>query len=41
MADAKVRHKAEAGVSNPLAIEGGEGPEGTVTIEDFGCGGWI
>jgi integrase len=31
MADAKVRHKAEAGVSNPLAIDGGKGPEGTVT----------
>ena len=31
MADAKVRHKAEAGVSNPLAIDREEGPEGTVT----------
>jgi hypothetical protein len=27
----KVRHKAEASVSNPLAIDGKEGPEGTVT----------
>ena len=31
MADAKVRHKAETRVSNPLAIDGEEGPEGTVT----------
>ena len=31
MADAKVRHKAEASVSNPLAIDREEGPEGTVT----------
>jgi hypothetical protein len=31
MADAKVRHKAEASVSNPLAIDGEERPEGTVT----------
>jgi hypothetical protein len=31
MADAKVRHKADASVSNPLAIDGEEGPEGTVT----------
>jgi hypothetical protein len=31
MADAKVLHKAEAGVSNPLAFAGEEGPEGTVT----------
>jgi integrase len=31
MADAKVRHKAKADVSNPLAIGGKEGPEGTVT----------
>jgi hypothetical protein len=31
MADAKVRHKAEADVSNPLAIDAEEGPEGTVT----------
>ena len=31
IADAKVRHKAEASVSNPLAIDGEEGPEGTVT----------
>ena len=30
-ADAKVRHKAEASVSNPLAIDREEGPEGTVT----------
>jgi len=30
MADAKVRHKAEASVSNPLAIDGRETPEGTV-----------
>jgi len=33
MADAKVRHKAEAGVSNPLAIDREEGPEGTVTCD--------
>jgi len=31
MADARVRHKAETSVSNPLAIDGEEGPEGTVT----------
>lgn len=31
MADARVRQKAEASVSNPLAIDGEEGPEGTVT----------
>jgi hypothetical protein len=31
MADAKVRHKADTSVSNPLAIDGGEGPGGTVT----------
>ena len=31
MADARVRHKTEASVSNPLAIDGEEGPEGTVT----------
>jgi integrase len=31
MAEARVRHKAEASVSNPLAIDGEEGPEGTVT----------
>jgi hypothetical protein len=31
MADARVRHKAEAGVSNPLAINAEEGSEGTVT----------
>ena len=31
MADAKVRHKAEASVGNPLAIDGEEGPERTVT----------
>jgi integrase len=41
MADVKVRHKAEAGVSNPLAIDREEGPEGTVTDEKDGCGGWI
>jgi integrase len=27
MADAKVRHKAEAGVSNPLAIDGKKDPK--------------
>ena len=31
MADARVRHRTEASVSNPLAIDGEEGPEGTVT----------
>ena len=31
MTDARVRQKAEASVSNPLAIDGQEGPEGTVT----------
>ena len=31
MADARVRHKAEAAVSNPLAIKGEEELEGTVT----------
>ena len=31
MADASLRHNTEAGVSNPLAIDGEEGPEGTVT----------
>ncbi len=31
MADARVRQKAEAGVSNPLVIDGDDGPEGTVT----------
>ena len=31
MADAKVRHKAKAGVSNPLAIDREEEPEETVT----------
>lgn len=29
MAEAKVRHKAEAGVSNPLAIDGEEGQKET------------
>ena len=41
MADAKVRHKAEASVSNPLAIDGRETPEGTVGNEEIGCGGRI
>lgn len=31
MADARIRQKAEASVSNPLAIEPEEGPKGTVT----------
>jgi hypothetical protein len=31
MADVRVHHKAEAVVSNPSAIDGEEGPEGTVT----------
>jgi hypothetical protein len=30
MADARVRHNTEASVSNPLAIDGEEAPEGTV-----------
>jgi hypothetical protein len=38
MADARVRHKMEASVSNPLAIDEEEGPEGTVTTEKNGCG---
>ena len=31
MADARVRHQTEASVSNPLAIDGEQGPEGMVS----------
>jgi hypothetical protein len=31
IADAKIRHKAKANVSNPLAIDREEMPEGSVT----------